>query len=88
MKRINGMNDVKLKKVKEKLASEKLGHISDILEYKFSLNNICKVNKSEYSILIEDNGSLFGHTYNINDLIDTNVNIEACVLRRKFYMSF
>lgn len=88
MKKFNNMNDIKLKKIIEKLALEKLSHISDILEYKFSLNNTCEVNKPEYGILIEDEGTLFGHTYNIDELIETNVNIEACILRREFFMSF
>lgn len=54
MKKVNVMNNEREKKLKERLAFEKLSHISDILEYKFGVQNTPAINGKEYDVFIED----------------------------------
>jgi len=81
-------NDIKLNNIKERLACEKLSHISHILEYKYSLHTECEINQKEYGIWIEHEGVPFNHVYDINELVEIDVDIETRILRRAFFLGF
>ncbi|HEY8890186.1 MAG TPA: hypothetical protein VIM70_08000 [Clostridium sp.] len=86
MKKVNVMNKEREEKLKEKLACEKLSHISDILEYKFGIQNTPVTNKNEYNIFIEDEDEriCFQHTYTMEEILQSHVDSEAYRLRKDF----
>lgn len=84
MKKITELNE--RRKLKEDLACEKLKHISNVLNYKYSLNNTYKINKNEYSIIIDEEEVFANHTYDIDKLIKIDVDMETQIIRRAFCM--
>ncbi|MBZ9689373.1 hypothetical protein G9F72_024045 [Clostridium estertheticum] len=86
MNRVNKISDIIQKKLKEELVREKISHISDVLEYKYSLHCECEISKEEYVITIEDEGISINQAYDIDELIELDVNLEIRILRRAFCM--
>ncbi|NNU78154.1 hypothetical protein [Clostridium estertheticum] len=86
MKKVNVMNKEREEKLNEKLACEKLNHISDILEYKFGIQNTPGINKKEYDIFIEDVDEeiYFQHTYSMEEMVECHVELQAFRLRKDF----
>lgn len=84
MKKVNEINE--RRKLREDLALEKLKHISNVLNYKYSLNNKYKINKNEYSITIEEEEVFVNHTYDIDKLLKIDVDMETQTIRRAFCM--
>jgi hypothetical protein len=84
MKKVNELNEVR--KLKQDLAYEKIAHISDILNYKFSVKNTYEIDKNKCAILIEDEGISVRQSYSIEEIIKNNIEIETRILRRAFCM--